>query len=102
LAVALSGPQETLRNLGSTSDGDSRCARNPGQGFPRLGKELRPGLYTVTFSLPGWSPTTRSAIELTGSFTASVDAELGLAPFVDAVTIIGQASTSSMSAWVKA
>jgi hypothetical protein len=32
----------------------------------------------------------RSAIELTGSFTATVDARLDVAPFTDTVTITGQ------------
>ncbi len=54
--------------------------------------DLRPGLYTVTFRLAGWSPSVRSAIELMASFTATVDADLGIAPLTDAVAIIGQAS----------
>ena len=38
--------------------------------------DLRPGLYTVTFTLPGFSTVKREGIELTGSFTATVNAEL--------------------------
>src|SRR5262245_63561767 len=37
--------------------------------------DLRPGLYTVTFSLPGFTTVKREGIELTGSFTATVNAE---------------------------
>src|SRR5687767_1655766 len=37
---------------------------------------LRPGPYTVTFSLPGFNVVKRDGIQLTGSFTASVDAEM--------------------------
>ena len=66
-----------------------RTAVTDGSGQYRI-EDLRPGLYTVTFSLAGWSPSVRSAIELTGSFTATVDARLGVAPLADAVTIIGQ------------
>src|ERR671919_629176 len=38
--------------------------------------ELRPGTYTVTFSLPGFSTVRREGVELTGSFTAAVNAEM--------------------------
>jgi hypothetical protein len=36
---------------------------------------LRPGAYTVTFTLPGFSVVRRDGIELTGSFTATVNAQ---------------------------
>ena len=51
--------------------------RRPGQ--YRI-EDLRPGIYTVTFTLSGWSPYQREGIELTGSFTATVDAELTVGP----------------------
>ena len=38
--------------------------------------DLRPGTYTVTFTLPGFSTVKREGIELTGSFTATVNADL--------------------------
>jgi hypothetical protein len=66
-----------------------RTAVTDGSGQYRI-EGLRPGLYTVTFSLAGWSPSMRADIELTGSVTATVDAALSIAPFADAVTIIGQ------------
>ena len=56
---------------------------------------LGPGVYSVTFTLPGFSTLVRDGIELTGSFTATVNAELkvgaveeslpspALAPIVD-------------------
>ena len=37
---------------------------------------LRPGTYAVTFSLPGFSSVKREGLELTSSFTATVNAEL--------------------------
>jgi len=66
-----------------------RTAVTNGSGQYRI-EDLRPGLYTVTFRLAGWSSLVRSDIELTGSFTATVDARLDVAPFADAVTITGQ------------
>ena len=38
--------------------------------------ELRPGTYTVTFTLPGFSTVKREGIELTSDFTAQVSVEL--------------------------
>src|SRR4029434_8184391 len=38
--------------------------------------DLRPGTYTVSFSLTGFQSFRREGIELPGSFTATVDAEL--------------------------
>jgi len=37
---------------------------------------LRPGTYTVTFTLPGFATVRREGIELTSDFTASVNADL--------------------------
>src|SRR5437879_10058053 len=38
--------------------------------------DLRPGTYTVTFTLPGFATIVRQGIELTTDFTANVNAEL--------------------------
>src|ERR1700704_1486671 len=38
--------------------------------------DLRPGPYTVTFSLTGFSTIKREGIQLTSGFTANVNAEL--------------------------
>src|SRR5574342_682811 len=36
--------------------------------------DLRPGIYSVTFTLPGFSTVRRDGIELTGTFVATVNA----------------------------
>src|SRR5512138_591826 len=38
-------------------------------------ENLRPGTYTVTFTLPGFAIVKRDGIELTGSFIATVNGE---------------------------
>src|SRR5690349_3776079 len=38
--------------------------------------DLRPGTYTVTFTLQGFSTVKREGIELTGTFTAAINADL--------------------------
>src|SRR5688572_15442003 len=40
--------------------------------------DLRPGTYTVTFQLTGFSTVRREAIELTVGFTATISAEMRL------------------------
>src|SRR5438093_1671767 len=38
--------------------------------------DLRPGLYTVSFTMPGFSTVKREGVELPAAFTATVNAEL--------------------------
>src|ERR1044071_8307529 len=53
----------------------SRSAVTDGQGAYSI-IDLRPGPYTVTFSLAGFSTVKREGIQLTASFTANVNAEM--------------------------
>ena len=53
--------------------------------------ELRPGAYTVTFTLPGFNAVKRDGINLTGAFTASVDAELRVGALEETITVTGEA-----------
>src|SRR5438477_11592924 len=40
--------------------------------------ELRPGTYTVTFTLEGFTKVVREGVELPANFTAAIDATLGV------------------------
>ena len=51
---------------------------------------LRPGRYTVTFSLAGFVTVKREGVELTGSFTATIDAALKVGTVAETVTVTGQ------------
>src|SRR4030095_13850888 len=51
--------------------------------------DLRPGAYAVTFSLPGFSTVKREGIELAGSFTATVNAELRVGTVEETITVTG-------------
>jgi hypothetical protein len=53
-------------------------------------EDLRPGVYTVTFSITGWRSLERHGIELSGTFTATVDAALELGPLTEAVSVTGE------------
>jgi hypothetical protein len=52
--------------------------------------DLRPGIYTLTFTLPGFSATRRDGIELTGALTASVNADLRVGALQETVTVTGE------------
>jgi len=52
---------------------------------------LVPGTYTVSFTLPGFSTFKRDGLELTSSFTATVNAELKVGALEETVTVSGQA-----------
>src|SRR4030081_266475 len=53
----------------------TRSVVSDGQGAYKI-VDLRPGTYTVTFTLTGFSGVRREGIELTAAFTANVNAEL--------------------------
>ncbi len=52
--------------------------------------DLRPGAYTVTFTLTGFSTVKREGVELTGSFTATVNAELKVGSVEETITVTGE------------
>jgi hypothetical protein len=54
---------------------------------------LRPGAYTVTFSLPGFTTARVEDVQLPPEFTATVNAELRVASLAETVTVSGQAPT---------
>jgi hypothetical protein len=60
------------------------------QGLYRI-VNLRPGNYTVTFTLPGFTTFKREGIELTTSFTATVNAEMNAGALEETVTVLGEA-----------
>ncbi len=55
--------------------------------------DLRPGTYTATFTLPGFSTVKREGIELSGSFTATINVELTVGALDETITVTGEAPT---------
>ena len=51
--------------------------------------ELRPGTYSVTFALAGFSSVRRQGIELTTGFTANVNAEMRVGSLEETITVSG-------------
>src|SRR2546426_1014060 len=52
--------------------------------------DLRPGTYSVTFTLPGFNTFKRDAIELPANFTAPVNAEMSIGTIEQTVTVTGE------------
>ena len=53
-------------------------------------ENLRPGDYTLTFALPGFSVVRREGIELTGSFVATVNTEMRVGALEETITVTGE------------
>jgi hypothetical protein len=69
---------EKVRSVVSDSTGQYRIVN------------LRPGTYTVTFSLPGFSSVKRDGIELSGSFVATVNGDLKVGALEETITVTGE------------
>jgi hypothetical protein len=67
----------------------SRSVVTDGTGQYRV-IDLRPGLYAVTFTLSGFSIVRREGIELAGSFTAIVNADLKIGTVQETITVTGE------------
>src|SRR5262249_5799435 len=66
----------------------SRTGTTDGQGVYKI-VDLRPGLYTVTFTLAGFQTIKREGIELPSNFTATVNADLKIGTVTESVTVSG-------------
>src|SRR3989441_10481907 len=51
--------------------------------------ELRPGTYSVSFALTGFSTLVREGIELTSGFTANIDVQLRVGAITETVVVTG-------------
>jgi hypothetical protein len=67
----------------------TRAAVTDGGGQFRI-VDLRAGMYTVTFTLPGFTTVKREGIELTGSFTATINTELRIGGVEETITVTGE------------
>ena len=66
----------------------TRAVTTDGSGQYRI-VGLRPGVYSVTFALQGFNTLKREGIELTGDFTATVNAELKVGSLEETITVSG-------------
>ncbi|MEP7304996.1 MAG: carboxypeptidase regulatory-like domain-containing protein [Acidobacteriota bacterium] len=68
----------------------TRTVVTDGAGQFRI-EQLRGGVYTVTFTLSGFATLKRDGIELSGSFAATVNADLKVGSLAETLTVTGEA-----------
>ncbi|MEP6783807.1 MAG: carboxypeptidase-like regulatory domain-containing protein, partial [Acidobacteriota bacterium] len=51
--------------------------------------DLRPGTYTVTFTLPGFKTFKRDGLQIPAEFTATLNGELGVGSLEETITVTG-------------
>src|SRR5256714_15433286 len=52
--------------------------------------DLRPGMYSLTFTLTGFSTVKREGIELSGSGTVQINADLKVGALAETITVTGE------------
>src|SRR5678815_4323963 len=67
-----------------------RSAVTDAQGIYKV-VDLRPGLYTVTFTLTGFRTLKREGLNLPAEFAATLNAELAVGALEETVTVSGEA-----------
>jgi hypothetical protein len=66
-----------------------RSAVTDGSGQYRI-VDLRPGTYAVTFSLTGFSSVKREGVELSGTFVATINADLKVGTLEETITVVAE------------
>ncbi len=69
----------------------TRSVVTDGQGLFKI-VDLRPGIYSVTFTLEGFNTIKREGIELTAATTATVNGEMRVGALQESVTVSAQAA----------
>jgi len=65
-----------------------RSVITDGQGLYKV-VDLRPGVYSITFTLPGFNTVKRDGVELPANFTATINADLRVGALEETVTVSG-------------
>src|SRR5690349_12566590 len=63
--------------------------------------DLRPGVYTVTFTLEGFQTFKRESLELPSDFTATVNADMKVGALQESVTVAGSSPVVDLQSTTK-
>src|SRR5438034_2293597 len=66
-----------------------RTATTDGSGQFQI-TQLRPGTYSVTFTLPGFTVVKRENVELTSDFTATINADMRIGAVQETITVAAE------------
>ncbi len=80
VTVEVSSPALIEKTRSATTDGEGK--------FSII--QLRPGVYSVAFTLPGFSTVKRDNIELTSDFTATVNADMKVGGVEETITVAAE------------
>src|SRR5262249_21645523 len=83
VTVEAASPALIERTRAVTTDGEGRYSI----------VDLRPGTYSVTFSLEGFSTVKREGIELASGFTAPLNISLSVGSLAETITVTGASPT---------
>jgi hypothetical protein len=73
-----------------------RSAISDGSGQYQV-TQLRPGTYTVTFTLPGFTVVKREGVELTSDFTATINADMKVGAVEETITVSAESPIVDVS-----
>jgi hypothetical protein len=71
-----------------------------GDGAYRIA-DLRPGTYSVVFTLPGFKTFRRDGFQLASEFTATLNAELGVGALEETITVTGASPVVDVTSTAK-
>jgi hypothetical protein len=80
VTVEVSSPALIEKTRSSVTDGSGRYNIT----------QLRPGVYTIAFTLPGFNTVRREGVELTSDFTATINAEMRVGAIEETITVAAE------------
>lgn len=78
----------------------TRSVITNGEGAYRI-VDLRPGSYSVVFTLPGFQTFKREGLDLPGNFTATINADMKVGALEESVTVSGASPVVDVSSNAK-
>jgi hypothetical protein len=78
-----------------------RSVTTDGNGLYRI-ENLRPGVYTLSFGLPGFSTVKREGVELASNFTATINADMKVGAVEETITVSAESPVVDVSTNTKA
>jgi hypothetical protein len=64
-------------------------------------ENLRPGEYSVTFTLPGFSVVKREGVQLAGTFNARINVDMAVGGLEETITVSGESPTVDVQSTVR-
>jgi hypothetical protein len=77
-----------------------RSVTSDGTGQYRI-ENLRPGIYDVTVTLPGFNTVRREGIELAGSFVATINVDMQVGAMEETITVTGETPVVDVQSTVR-